>query len=68
MELSYIGLSFVWILNAAEAYVDAHLQEFDINEDISLRISPKVNTTPMGDNLYGISFCFRPRNRPPRSN
>lgn len=61
LELSYIGFAFVWVLNAAEAFVDAHLQEFDMSEDISLQISPDMDYTVLGDGYYGISFRFRPK-------
>ena len=40
MELSWIGLVAVLALNATDAFVDAHLLEFDVDEDISLRVKP----------------------------
>lgn len=41
-QLSYVGLVFVYLLNGIEAFVDAHLQNFDISEDLSLRVRPRI--------------------------
>ncbi|MDX1666882.1 MAG: DUF5683 domain-containing protein [Saprospiraceae bacterium] len=41
-QLSYIGLFVVYVLNAAEAFVDAHLQSFEISEDLSLNVQPRI--------------------------
>lgn len=41
-QLSYIGLVIVYMLNGLEAFVDAHLQNFDISEDLSLRLKPEI--------------------------
>ena len=54
LQQSYIGLLGVYALNALEAYVDAHLKNFDISEDLSIRISPVLGNAQSGS-LYGIS-------------
>ena len=41
-QLSYVGFTFVYLLNGIEAFVDAHLQNFDISEDLSLKVRPEV--------------------------
>ena len=38
LQQSYIGFVAVWVLNSLEAYVDAHLKNFDISDDLSLQI------------------------------
>lgn len=43
--LSYIGL---YALNIIDANVDAHLQEFKINKDLTLRWQPLINPTSGG--------------------
>jgi len=48
MELSYVGLSLVYILNATDAFVDAHLFEFDVGDDLSLRLSPNIQSESVG--------------------
>lgn len=40
MEEGYIFMSLVYLLSIAEAYVDAHLRNFDINEDLSGHLRP----------------------------
>ena len=39
-QLSIVIFSFTWLGNAVEAYVDGHLKEFDISDDLSMRIRP----------------------------
>ncbi len=40
LEESYIFMSLTYLLSIAEAYVDAHLRNFDINEDLSGHLHP----------------------------
>ena len=40
MEEGYIFMSLAYLLSIAEAYVDAHLRNFDINEDLSGHLGP----------------------------
>jgi hypothetical protein len=44
-DLSIIVTSLWYVLNILEAYVDAHFFDYDISEDISLRISPAATPT-----------------------
>lgn len=46
MELSYILSGVLYILNIVDAAVDAHFWDFDVGEDLSIRIQPGVY--PMG--------------------
>lgn len=39
-DLSIIVTSLWYVLNILEAYVDAHFFDYDISEDLSLRVSP----------------------------
>ena len=39
-QLSIVLFSLVWIGNSVEAYVDAHLKEFDVSDDLSIRLKP----------------------------
>jgi TM2 domain-containing membrane protein YozV len=40
LDLSYISLSFVYLLNSIDAGVDAHLFAFDVSDDITLQLDP----------------------------
>jgi hypothetical protein len=44
-DLSIIVTSLWYVLNILEAYVDAHFFDYDISEDLSLRISPAATPT-----------------------
>lgn len=58
MELAYIGLSLFYIANIIDAYVDAHLNTFDINEDLSFRIAPYINPD-LYQSSIGLTLTFR---------
>jgi hypothetical protein len=46
-QTAYIGIFVVYLLQAVEAYTDAHLQEFDISDDLSLKLGPVVQPDGM---------------------
>lgn len=46
-QLSYIGSVAVYGLIAIEAFVDAHLQDFDVDENLSLRLKPSFPVDPL---------------------
>ncbi len=62
MELSYIGMIAVYALQVLDAYVDSQLYYWDVNEDLSLRISPSLQpmTDPSGSikPLYSLTCSF----------
>lgn len=61
-QLSYVGVVAVYGLIAVEAFVDAHLQNFDISEDLSWRIKPTFQTDPRsGMSGPGIGIVFMVR-------
>lgn len=39
-QTAYIGIFIAYVLQAVEAYTDAHLQEFDISDELSLQFGP----------------------------
>ncbi|MBK8705898.1 MAG: hypothetical protein IPN33_21660 [Saprospiraceae bacterium] len=39
-QLSYVGIVLVYALQGIEAFTDAHLRNFDIGDDLSMRIQP----------------------------
>lgn len=58
-QLSYVGVVAAYGLVAVEAFVDAHLQNFDIDEDLSWRIKPGFLTDPnTGMGGPGLSIVF----------
>lgn len=45
MELSIIATTAIYLLNIVDAAVDAHLYEFKVDDDLSIRVQPSF--TPM---------------------
>ena len=59
VDYSVLFILLFWGLQVVDATVDAHLREFDISPDLSMRIKPSVNTQPnsMAMNM-GLSVVF----------
>ena len=47
-DVSYIITAAIYLLNIVDASVDAHMFDFDISEDLSLKTSPQIINTPNG--------------------
>ncbi len=43
MDLSYVGLALVYVLNIVDATVDAHFVRFDVGDDLSLQLRPGLD-------------------------
>ena len=46
-DLAIIGMAFWWAFQVIDANVDAHLYEFYISPDLSLRLKPSFTANPM---------------------
>ncbi|HQW11291.1 MAG TPA: DUF5683 domain-containing protein [Saprospiraceae bacterium] len=55
MELSWIGVGAIYLLQALEAYVNAHLKTFNVSDDISLKIKPTLSSP----GAPGIGLCLQ---------
>ena len=58
-QLSYIGLFALHLVQTAEAFVDCHLRTFDVSDDLSFRVSPKLGALPTGNTYLGIGLTFQ---------
>jgi hypothetical protein len=58
MELSYIGLILVYALQVLDAYVDAQLYNWDVNSDLSLRVSPSMQPMMVPANMNHQAYGF----------
>jgi len=60
VELSYIFTVVLYVLNIVDATVDAHLYDFDISDDLSLRLQPTLIQIPTAYNMpaQGIKLTF----------
>lgn len=56
-QLSYVGLFLVYTLQAMEAFVDAHLKTFDVNDDLGLQLKPRMDyVAPLGQPTLGLGL------------
>ncbi len=59
-DLSALGFAFVYILNIVDANVDANLYDWDVSDDLSLRVEPNYNSVNFGASnttasVFGLS-------------
>ncbi len=61
-DFTIIGFVALYALQIIDANVDAHLKEFDINENLSLHISPDIMKTRPGMGTYnGLTLTLHLR-------
>ena len=58
-DLLAIGAVLVYVLNIVDAHVDAHLELFTVDDDISLNLEPSFDQTAMHTNLIGLSLKLK---------
>jgi hypothetical protein len=56
VEQTSLGLGLVYLLAAADAFVDAHLKSFDVSDDLTFRVTPRAQSMPIGGPTFGIGF------------
>lgn len=56
-ELSVIAATAVYLLNILDATVDAHLFDFDIDDNLSMKIKPGIYTKP-DYSVTGLTLSF----------
>lgn len=59
-DLNFILTAFIYTLNIADAYVDAHLMSFDVSDNLSMKILPSLNLCSRERKPYaGLTLSFR---------
>lgn len=60
-DLCIIFTAVVYVLNLVDATVDAHLYNFDVSEDLTMRLNPSLQTMPNGGYApsFGLVFSLR---------
>lgn len=58
-DLNIIALMGVYLLNVIDAHVDAHLKNFDINDNLSLDIKPKMDLHPLAPPGFSLTLTCR---------
>lgn len=60
LQQSYAAIAIGYILTAAEAFTAAHLMNFDINPDISMKIKPSFESLPIvNSNSLGLGLQLK---------
>lgn len=58
-QTAYVGVVILYALQSMEAYVDAHLRSFDINDDLSLKLKPALDVDGMtGQPVMGFGISI----------
>ncbi|RLD22766.1 MAG: hypothetical protein DRI69_00040 [Bacteroidetes bacterium] len=57
-QLSIVIFSFAWLGQTIEAYVDGHLKEFDVSDDLSIRFKPIMFNDGASIAQTGITIRF----------
>lgn len=60
-DLSIIGTVVLYALQIVDAYVDAELYDFDISDDLSMRVQPEINFSAhrqVFTPVYGLKLNF----------
>ncbi len=57
MDFSILGILLTWGLNIVDATVDGHLRGFDISDEVSLKLTPKLSTGNQSGQM-GMSAIF----------
>ncbi|MBV6642474.1 MAG: hypothetical protein KI791_17270 [Cyclobacteriaceae bacterium] len=55
--LMIIGVGY-YLINIVEAHVSAHLHEFDVNDNLSMNISPAIQPTALFSQAIGIKISL----------
>ena len=58
-DLLMIGGLLLYVMNIVDAHVDAHLELFTVDDDISLNLEPSFSQTAMQTNLIGLSLKLK---------
>ena len=45
-------------LNVVDAHISAHLDEFNVNDELSIRITPTLISVPTSPYGFGLSVTF----------
>ena len=56
--LIILGGAF-YILQIVDAHVSAHLDEFNVNDDLSMQIKPSIQSTPLFSQVVGVTFALK---------
>jgi len=53
-----LGLAGIYLLNIVDAHVDAYFLNFDVSEDLTLKIDPFVDKSLLSENIIGVKLSI----------
>ena len=53
-----LGLAALYLFNVVDAHVDAYFLDFNVDEDISLRVRPFVDNYLLSENFIGLKLSL----------
>ncbi len=58
-DLMIIGMAGVYFLNIIDSMVDAHFYDYDVSDDISLKIEPDIKNSPIFAQSFRLSMRIK---------
>ncbi len=58
-DLCYIIMGAIYALNIIDACVFAHFYDFEINDDLSMRVQPSSSYSPVNGGTVGVSLTLK---------
>ncbi len=59
VEMSSLVLGLAYLLQVTDAYVDAHLKNFNVSDDLSLRFKPTLESVPGFGATFGAGVSLQ---------
>jgi hypothetical protein len=57
-DLNMLGMIGIYVLNIVDATVDAYFFNYDISDDLSLKVRPTYLNNDVDSGVFGIKLCF----------
>ncbi|NJN33226.1 MAG: hypothetical protein HC817_02225 [Saprospiraceae bacterium] len=59
LQRAYVLAGFIYLLQTAEAFTNAHLMNFDVSDDLSFRLKPSFETSPIMGSAVGFGVVLK---------
>ena len=58
-DYAIVGIAAVYLLNVIDAMIDAHFLEYDVSDDLSIRLDPSIINHDIYASTMGMRFCVK---------
>lgn len=62
-DFGIIGCSLIYVFNIIDANVDAHLKTFDVTDNLSMQLKPRLILTAFNEPTVGLSIKLKIKNK-----